>query len=301
MPNNTLVTIDGTQLKLSNLDKIFYPATGFTKGQTIDYYIRIAPVLLPHLSGRPLTMKRYPNGAASKFFYQKECPSSRPKWLPTVPVWSESNKKNTNFCLVNNLPALVWAANLASLEIHTSLSLARNISSPTMLVFDLDPGLPATIIDCAQVALWLQAIFVQHNLASFPKTSGSKGLQIYVPLNTPVSYAQTKRFANTLAHALEQAHPEHVVSRMQKSLRPGKVFIDWSQNDSHKTTVCVYSLRAKERPTVSAPVTWEEVADAWQKKDAQLLSFDAAQTLERVARLGDLFAPVLSVKQRLPI
>lgn len=301
MPNKkTLVNIEGIDLQVSNLDKVFYPATSFTKGQVIDYYVRIAPALLPHLAGRPLTMKRYPNGALNKFFYQKECPSSRPKWLPTAPIWSEGNKRSVNFCLVDSLPALVWAANLAALELHTSLSLAENILQPTTLVFDLDPGPPASIIECAQVALWLRSIFESIGLQSFPKTSGSKGLQVYVPLNTPTSYDETKKFAHTLAKLLEAKHPAYVVSNMRKSLRSGKIFVDWSQNDDHKTTVCVYSLRAREHPTVSAPVKWDEVGDAWQTKNSAILSFTSSQVLERFEQYGDLFEPVLLMKQKLP-
>lgn len=304
MPNNTksktTIEVAGRKLKISNLDKVFYAAAGFTKGQMLDYYIRIAPVLLPHLANRPLTMKRYPNGALGKFFYQKECPAHRPDWIKTIPVWSGSNNRNINFCNADDLPTLVWAANLAALELHTSLSLAPAVAQPSLLVFDLDPGPPATIIDCAKVGLLLKEYFDKHKLQSFPKTSGSKGLQVYVPLNTPVSYDATKTFANVLANRFQQKYPEQIVANMKKVLRTGKVFIDWSQNDEHKTTVCVYSLRAKERPTVSTPVTWAEVADALTHKNADKLAFEAPQVLERVASLGDLFAPVLTLKQKLP-
>lgn len=302
MPSNDklVINIDGVQLKISNLEKIFYPATGFSKGAMIDYYIRIAPVLLPHLAGRPLTMKRYPHGALGKFFYQKQCPVSHPKWLQTAPIWSESNKRNIHFCLLDTLPSLVWAANLAALELHTSLALAKNFLCPTMLVFDLDPGAPATIIECAEVALLLQSFFNHTGLKSFPKTSGSKGLQVYIPLNTPTSYEQTKKFAHTLAQAMEAYYPAKIVSKMKKSLRPGKVLIDWSQNDEHKTTVCVYSLRAREHPTVSTPVTWEELQTAWQAKNETALSFTFDQVLERVSTQGDLFASVLTLQQELP-
>jgi len=301
VPNNTTINIQGKQLKLSNLDKIFYPALNFNKGQVIDYYIRIAPVLLPHLTGRPLTLKRYPNGALDKFFYQKECPASRPDWLQTTPVWSESNQKHTNFCLVEDLPSLIWAANLAALELHTSLSLADDILRPTMLVFDLDPGPPATILQCAQVSLWLRDFFKKAELKTFPKTSGAKGLQVYVPLNTPVTYQQTKQFALMLACLLESEHPELIVSNMRKNLRAGKVFVDWSQNDDHKTTVCVYSLRARDYPTVSTPVSWDEVETAWKQQNSNLLVFNSSQVLKRVAHSGDMFAPVLSLKQQLPV
>ncbi|MDT8900464.1 non-homologous end-joining DNA ligase [Anaeroselena agilis] len=300
MPAKTLVKIADHELTLSNLDKVFYPATGFTKGQMIDYYIRVAPVLLPHLAGRPVTLKRYPDGADDDFFYQKECPSHRPEWVPTAPVWSEGNNRNINFCLLADTPALVWAANLAALELHTSLSLAVAVATPTMMVFDLDPGPPATIIDCARVALWIKDIFDRYGLTSLPKTSGSKGLQVYVPLNTPTDYDHTKAFARALAQLLEKQHPDRVVSRMTKALRAGKVLVDWSQNDEHKTTVCVYSLRARPTPTVSTPVTWDEVTAAWEKRDAAALTFEAGDVLDRVGQLGDLFAPVLTLKQKLP-
>ncbi len=307
MPNDstnkttkTTVDIAGRKLKIGNLDKVFYPATGFTKGQMLDYYIRIAPVLLPHLANRPLTMKRYPNGADGKFFYQKECPAHRPDWVQTIPVWSGSNNRNINFCNAADLPTLVWAANLAALELHTSLSRAPRVTQPSVLVFDLDPGLPATIIDCAQVSLLLKSFFDKHKLQSFPKTSGSKGLQLYVPLNRPVNYETTKNFARILATRFQEKYPDRIIANMKKSLRTGKVFIDWSQNDEHKTTVCVYSLRAKEQPTVSTPVTWEEVVQAVDGKDPGLLAFEASQVLERVTQMGDLFSPLLSLSQTLP-
>lgn len=294
------VQIEDVELTISNLDKVFYPSSGFTKGQVIDFYIRIAPALLAHLAGRPITLKRYPDGALANFFYQKECPPHRPDWVPTVPVWSEGNQKNTNYCLLEDLPSLVWAVNLAALELHTSLSLAQNMPTPTMVVFDLDPGPPAAIIECAQVALLLREIFDAHSLTAYPKTSGSKGLQVYIPLNTATNYEETKSFARHLAQLLEQQYPHLVVSNMKKALRKGKVFVDWSQNDEHKTTVCVYSLRARPEPTVSAPVTWEEVKQAWKTKDPSLLTITAPMVLERYEKYGDMFAPLLSKKQKLP-
>jgi bifunctional non-homologous end joining protein LigD len=293
------VNVGGKRLKLSNLDKVLYPAAGFTKAQVIDYYVRISPVLLPHLRGRPLTMKRYPEGVAGPHFYEKHCPDHRPKWVQTAPIWSEGKQKAIPFCLVNDLPTLVWAANLADLELHTSLSRAEAIDRPTMLVFDLDPGPPATIVQCCQVALLLREHLNQLKLKSFAKTSGSKGLQIYVPLNTPVTYETTKSFARALAELLERQHPELVVAKMTKSLRAHKIFVDWSQNDEHKTTVCVYSLRAKERPIVSTPVTWNEVMQTSKRGDGSMLSFDSHQALARVEEHGDLFKPVLTLKQRL--
>jgi bifunctional non-homologous end joining protein LigD len=300
MPKDTVVDVEGKHLKLSNLDKVLYPEAGFTKGQVIDYYVRIAPFILPHLHGRPLTMKRYPDGVNGMFFYEKNCPSHRPEWVKTARVWSEGNNRWMDYCLFEDLPTLVWAANLADLELHTSLSLGKNILHPTFLVFDLDPGAPANIVQCCQVGLWVRDIFAKLQLQSFAKTSGSKGLQIYVPLNTAVTYEQTKSFAHELARLLERQHPQLVVSDMKKSLRTNKVLVDWSQNDDHKTTVCVYSLRAKERPTASTPVKWEEVKNCLKKGDPSLLAFEAGQVLERAKKYGDLFAPVLKLKQKMP-
>lgn len=296
----TQLRVGNKILEVSNLDKVLYPAAGFTKAQVIDYYIQIAPALLPHLKDRPLTMKRYPNGVNGEFFYEKRCPSHRPDWVKTARIWSEGNDDYVNFCVANDLPTLVWAANLADLELHTSLAKSRNKERPTMMVFDLDPGPPATIVECAQVALWIKEIFDAHKLEVFAKTSGSKGLQLYIPLNTPVTYEATKPFAQALAQRLEREHPKEVVSRMQKALRTGKVFIDWSQNDAHKTTVCVYSLRAKERPTVSTPVTWNEIEAVLKKRNPEELVFDSAAAIERVKRFGDLFEPVLKLKQKIP-
>jgi len=301
MPAKTTVNIGGVEVKLSNLDKVLYPATGFNKAQVIDYYVRIAPALIPHLVDRPVTFKRYPDGVEGKSFYQKECPEYRPEWVLTAPVWSESNDRDINFCLLNDLPSLVWAVNLAAIELHTSLSLARDPLTPTMLVFDLDPGPPAGIIECSEVALLLRQLLEHAGLKCFPKTSGSKGLQVYVPLNLPTSYEETKSFAKACAGMLESRHPDLVVSRMTKSLRTGKVLIDWSQNDDHKTTVCVYSLRAKEHPTVSTPVTWREVESAFGKRDPDLLTFEAEEVVRRFEEFGDLFASVLTLKQKLPL
>lgn len=294
------IEIEGKHLKLSNLDKVLYPATGFTKGQVIDYYARIAPVLVPHLAGRPLTLKRYPEGVDKEFFFEKNTTKYRPEWVKTAPIWSEGNNRNVNYVLVDDLATLIWVANLASIELHPSLSLAKKIESPTLIAFDLDPGPPANIVQCFQVAFWLRDIFDHFGLQSFPKTSGSKGLQIYVPLNTSTTYEITKPFAHALARLLENDHKELVVSDMKKSLRVGKVLVDWSQNDEHKTTVAVYSLRAREHPTVSTPVTWEEVERAFKKKDPKMLVFEASQVLERVEKMGDVFEPVLTLKQKLP-
>ena len=300
MGKDVTVDIEGRHLKLSNLDKVLYPDAGFTKGQVIDYFVRIAPVLLPHLRGRPLTMKRYPNGVSGQFFYEKNCPEHRPEWVRTARVWSAGNNKWMNYCMAEDLPTLVWAANLADLELHTSLSLGKDILRPTFLVFDLDPGPPANIVQCCQVGLWVRDIFDKLGLKCFPKTSGSKGMQVYVPLNTAVTYDDTKPFAHELARLLERQNPKLVVSDMKKALRVGKVFVDWSQNDDHKTTICVYSLRARERPTVSTPLKWEEVEGCLKKGDPKLLVFESDQVLERATKFGDLFEPVLKLKQKLP-
>ena len=300
MPDKAELIVEGKKLSVSNLDKVLYPKVGFTKGQVVDYYIRIAPVLLPHLQDRPLTMKRYPNGVEGEFFYEKNCPSHRPTWVKTAKVWSEGNKRMMNYCLANDLPTLVWAANLADLELHTSLARKRNVAQPTMMVFDLDPGAPADIAQCCQVGLWLRELLSKMKLKSFAKTSGSKGLQVYVPLNTPVTFDQTKDVSRALAQLLEREHADLVTSNMSRALRKGKVFVDWSQNDEHKTTICVYSLRAKEEPTVSTPVTWDEVANCLKKKKADLLKFRSDKTLARVEKMGDLFEPVEKLKQKLP-
>jgi bifunctional non-homologous end joining protein LigD len=294
------VEVGGRLLKLTNLDKALYPKAGFTKGQVIDYYARIAPVLVPHLDGKPLTLKRYPNGVDEQFFFEKNATKHRPDWVKTAPVWSEGNNRNVNYILANDLATLIWVANLAGIELHPSLSLAKDITCPRSMVFDLDPGPPANIIQCCQVGFWLREIFDRFGLQSFPKTSGSKGLQIYVPLNTKTSYDETKPFAHALARLLENEHRDLVVSDMKKAIRTNKVFVDWSQNDEHKTTISVYSLRARERPTVSTPVSWAEVEAAYKKKDAGLLVFDSKQVLERVEKFGDLLAPLLSLKQKLP-
>jgi len=300
MTNKAELIVEDRKIQVSNLDKVLYPKVGFTKGQVIDYYIRVVPVLLPHLKDRPLTMKRYPDGVEGEFFYEKNCPSHRPKWVKTAKVWSESNERMMNYCLAQDLPTLVWAANLADLELHTSLSRKNNIKRPTMMVFDLDPGAPADIVQCCQVGLWLRDLLGEMKLKSFVKTSGSKGLQVYVPLNTSVTYDQTKDLSRALAQHLEGEHVDLVIANMSKAVRKGKVFVDWSQNDEHKTTICVYSLRAREEPTVSSPVTWDEVENCRKKKKADLLRFRSDQVLERVEKLCDLFEPVEKLKQKLP-
>ncbi|MGZ4431121.1 MAG: non-homologous end-joining DNA ligase [Gaiellales bacterium] len=294
------VTVGGRRLRLTNLDKVLYPEAGFTKADVIDYYQRIAPALLPHTRDRPLTMKRYPNGVDDEFFYQKECPKHRPEWMRTVPVWSRSNNRHVNFCVVDDEPALIWTANLACLELHTSMSLATDVSQPRILVFDFDPGPPATVVECCRVALLVRELLGAAGLECFAKTSGSKGLQLYAPINTPATYDDTKTLARACARVLEERHPDLIVSNMRKTLRGGKVLIDWSQNDDMKTTVSVYSLRARSRPTVSTPITWDEVENCLSRGDPELLVFDSAQVLKRVHDLGDLFEPVQRLKQKLP-
>jgi bifunctional non-homologous end joining protein LigD len=286
-------------LRLTNLDKVLYPAVGFTKRDVIEYLVHVAPALLAHLEGRPATRVRFPNGVEGKSFFEKQCPSHRPDWVKVAPI--ELSAKVVEFCLCEDLPTLVWLGNLAALELHTSLSRAVPIERPTMMVFDLDPGAPATIVECCRVALLLQGMFEGIGLRAFPKTSGSKGMQVYVPLNVPdATYERTKGFSKAVAETLEAAEPDLVVSRMAKNLRGGKIFIDYSQNDEHKTTVCAYSLRARERPTVSTPITWDEVRACHDSGDPQDLVFDARQVLARVAEHGDLFAPVLSLVQEIP-
>jgi bifunctional non-homologous end joining protein LigD len=288
------VDVQGHRLSLSNLDKVLYPAVGFTKGQVIDYYTRIAPVVLPHLRDRPLTLKRYPNGVEGGHFYEKQAPSHRPEWVRAEPI--ELRSKTIDFVVCDDLPTLVWLANLADLELHPSLSLVDDINRPTVMAFDLDPGPGTGLPECCEVAVLLRDALTQLGLESFAKTSGSKGIQVYVPLNNEdVDYDHgSKRLSHALARHLEAQHPKLIVSQQKKELRKGKVLIDWSQNDEHKTTVGVYSLRARERPTVSTPLAWEEL------DDPEALVFEAADVLERVERDGDLFAPVAELRQELP-
>jgi bifunctional non-homologous end joining protein LigD len=295
------VAVDGRQLTLSNLDKVLYPEAHFTKAEVIDYYTRIAPVLLPHLKGRPLTLKRYPNGVDAPFFFEKQAPAHRPSWIRTTPIYSDSNGRDIDYVVIDSLAALVWVANLADLELHTTMALAKTPQRPTMVVFDLDPGAPANLHECCVVGMRLKELFDGLGLAAFAKVSGSKGLQVYVPVNQPsATYDRTTPFAKSVAVRLEKEDPGLVVSRQKKELRVGKVLVDWSQNVDSKTTVCVYSLRAKAHPTVSMPVTWDEVAGCAETGDLGPLTFDAAAALERVAEVGDLFAPVLTTKQKLP-
>ena len=284
------VQVEGRSLSLSNLTKVMYPAVGFTKGEVIDYYTRVAPALLPHLRDRPLTLKRYPNGVEGGHFYEKNCPSHAPEWVRKERV------DKIDYCVCDNLATLVWLANLADLELHPSLSLADDINRPTVMAFDLDPGPPAALAECCEVAFLLRDALSKLGLESFAKTSGSKGIQVYVPLNVDgVDYDHgTKLLSQALARHLEAEHPKLIVSQQRKELRRGKVLIDWSQNDEHKTTVSVYSLRARERPTVSTPLRWSELEDSGG------LVFEAPDVLERVERHGDLFAGVAELRQELP-
>jgi bifunctional non-homologous end joining protein LigD len=287
-------------LRLSNIDKVLYPAADFTKGDVIHYYLRVARAVLPHLQGRPITLKRYPNGVDSEFFYEKRCPSHKPPWVSTLRMGSKRSPDGINYCHINDAASLAWLANLASLELHPLLSRAPNLDRPTHLVFDLDPGAPAGVLEAGRIALRLRDLLARLGLQSFVKTSGGKGIHMAIPLNTSVSFDDTKEFARAIAQLMEREIPEQVVSKMSKALRPGKVLVDWSQNDSHKTTACVYSLRARQRPTVSTPITWKELQNAIDRKDEDALAFEAHKVLERVAAKGDLFEPVLKLRQKLP-
>lgn len=292
----TFVEIDGRQLKLTNLDKVLYPEVGFTKGEVIDYYARIAPVMLPHLRDRCVTFRRFPNGVDDKSFFEKRCPSHRPEWVETAPGPGDRGGA-IDYCVLSSAPALVWAGNLAALELHTPMSRADDIDNPTMVVFDLDPGAPAGMAECAQVALMIREALTALDLELLAKISGSKGLQLYLPLNSSHTQDQARSFALAVAQLMEKHHGDLVVSEQKKELRKGKVLIDWSQNAYFKTTVCVYSLRARPNPTVSTPVTWDEVADA---AEGSPLSFTASEVLDRVDELGDLFEPAVTLQQQLP-
>jgi bifunctional non-homologous end joining protein LigD len=294
------VEVEGRRLRVTNLDKVLYPAAGFTKGEVIDYYARVADALVPHLAGRPLTLKRYPEGVNAGHFFEKRCPEHRPDWVTTAPVWVDRRAGEIDFCVCDDRPTLVWLAQLAALELHPSLSLSERIERPTVLAFDLDPGPPADVTDCARVALRLRSLFADLGVECFAKTSGSKGMQVYVPLNGETSYDETKPYAQAVARLLEKQSPDEVVSRMARELRRGRVFVDWSQNHQRKTTIAAYSLRARERPTVSTPLDWDEVERAGADGDAGALMFEAGDVLERLDRHGDLFSAVLELEQPLP-
>ncbi|TAM92331.1 MAG: ATP-dependent DNA ligase [Jatrophihabitans sp.] len=293
------VQVEGRTLALTNLDKVLYPATGFTKGEVIDYYTRVAPVLLPHLADRPLTVKRYPNGVDGPFFFEKNAARGTPDWVRTVtlPVpGSTKDRETIDYVVVEELATLVRLANLAALELHVPQWVVprRGKIRTDLLVFDLDPGPPATIEQCCEVALLLRDLLAADGLSLFAKTSGSKGMQVSAPIRVD-DPGLPSRFAQSVALRLERERPDLVVSRMTRSLRPGKVLVDWSQNNPAKTTVAPYSLRAREAPTVSTPLTWDEVAGGTG------LRFTADQVLERVARSGDLFAGTLEDARRVRI
>lgn len=287
--------IAGRELKVTNLAKVLYPLVGFTKGQVIDYYARIAPYMLPHVTGRGITFKRWPDGVTSEPFFNKRCPKSKPSWIPTAK--GPGGPRGIDYCQLDEVAALVWAANLAALELHAPMARSVDEHTPTMVVFDLDPGKPASIIECAQVAMAITDVVGQLGLQVFGKTSGSKGMQLYLPVNTPCTHAEASEFAFAIAKVLEQQLPGLVTSNMARAERSGKVFIDWSQNSRSKTTIAAYSLRGKDRPTVSTPLTADETSDC---ADGEPLSFDSADVLERVEELGDLFAPTATLQQELP-
>ena len=292
-----ITEVGGRTLKVTNLDKVLYPMVGFTKAQVIEYYVTIAPVMLPHIEQRGITFKRWPDGVAADSFFNKRAPSHRPDWVDTC-VGPGDKGKGIDYPVLNEVAALAWSANLAALEIHSPMAKCADIDSPTILVFDLDPGEPATIIECCRVALSIQAVLDSVGIRSFGKTSGSKGLQLYVPLNTPHKHDHARDFALAVAQLLEKQQPKLVTSTMARSERSGKVFIDWSQNTRHKTTIAPYSLRGKDRPTVSTPITWDEISEC---ADGEWLGFEAADVVERVEQFGDVFAPVASLEQVLPV
>ena len=293
------IEIDGRRVALTNLDKVLYPS-GFAKGQVIDFYIRMADYVLPHLAGRPITLKRYPDGIDASHFYEKEAPRYTPDWVRTFNV-PRRNGGSIRYIVIDDLPTLVWCANTANLELHPFLHKAPHLDRPTAVAFDLDPGEGTDVLTCARVAFWLKEVFDGAGLESFAKVSGSKGMQVYVPLNTAVTYAQTQPFAKSLAERMEREHPDCVVSEMAKAKRGGKVFIDWSQNSDFKTTVSVYSLRAKRsEPYVSMPVAWDELRRALRDDDPSMLTFDPDAAIARLEKRGDLWANVLTLKQKLP-
>jgi bifunctional non-homologous end joining protein LigD len=297
------VEVDGKELRLTNLDKVLYPEVGFTKGEMVDYYAKVAPAIVPHLRGRAVTLRRFPEGVddLDSAFFEKRCPKHRPKWVKTTRVQAGPNAGEIDFCVCDSLPTLIWMAQLAAIELHPSLSLGRAPKRPTVLAFDLDPGPPADVVDCSRVALRLREVLGQLELECFVKTSGSKGMQLYVPLNGKATYEETRPFAQALAQLIAKQSPDEVLAKMgKKTDRSGKVLIDWYQNNERKTTIAVYSLRARERPTVSTPVTWEEVEAVAESGDGSSLVFEAADVIERIEEHGDLFAPVLELEQELP-
>jgi bifunctional non-homologous end joining protein LigD len=294
------VIVDGRTLELTHLDRVLYPEAGFTKSQAIDYYARIAPVLLPHLAGRAMTLKRYPNGVTGPHFYDKHCRGA-PPWVEVAPIWSERKGADIRFCRLEDTASLLWSVNLANLEMHPLLSVAPDFETPTFLVFDLDPGAPAGVLEAAEIALLLREMLRGVGLETWAKASGGSGVQVYAPLNSPVGFDDTKAFARNVAEVLARRLPDRVVARADKRLRPGRVLVDWGQNDRHKSTVAAHSLRAKRaRPTVSVPLRWEEVARAVTGRREAALLVGPQDALRRVDEHGDLFAPVLELVQRLP-
>lgn len=295
-PERVEVTVDGRRLSVSNLDKLLYPLVGFTKAQVIGYYVRVAPTLLPHIADRGITLRRWPDGITSESFFEKRCPSHRPGWVSTC-VGPGDRRGGIDYCRMDSVAAIAWTANLAALEIHPPMARCGETDSPSMVVFDLDPGDPASIIECCRVALAICGVLESVGLQSCAKTSGNKGLQLYVPLNSPHKHTDASDFALAVAQLLEQNSPELVLSDMNRKRRANKVFVDWSQNSRHKTTIAPYSLRGRDRPTVSTPLSWDEVSDG---ADGEPLVFEAGEALDRTAELGDLFADTLTVQQQLP-
>jgi bifunctional non-homologous end joining protein LigD len=300
-PRKAELEVEGRLITLSNLDRVLYPETGFTKRDLIDYYAAVSPLLLPHLENRPLSMRRFPEGVEGEGFWEKQCPDYRPDWVATASIKSESSARGrVRYCLVNDLPTLVWVANLACVELHVSLALASRRKTPDFMVFDLDPGAPADILDCAEIALLIHDTLLGQGLESKAKVSGSKGIQVYVPLNSRARYGRTGEFAHTLARTFEAEMPDRVVSKMRKVLRKGKVLIDWSQNSEHKTTVAVYSMRARPQPSVSTPVTWKQLESAYDRADPSMLRFSPEWVIGNLSAGVDPFAAVLEHSQKLP-
>jgi bifunctional non-homologous end joining protein LigD len=297
------VEVEGKELRLTNLDKVLYPKAGFTKGEMVDYYAKVGPTMIPHLAGRAVTLRRFPEGVddLDAAFFEKRCPKHRPKWVKTTRVQAGPNAGKIDFCVCDGLPTLIWMAQLAAIELHPSLSLGRAPKRPTVVAFDLDPGPPADIVDCSRVALRLREVLTHFELDCFVKTSGSKGMQLYVPLNSKTSYEETRPFSQAIAQLIAKQTPETVLAKMgKKTDRSGKVLIDWYQNNERKTTIAVYSLRARERPTVSTPISWEEVEAVAESGDGSSLVFETDDVLRRIEEHGDLFAPVLELEQQLP-